>query len=259
MIIREFQHQGIEVLVFDQVRSLAQRAATDAALELSQLQQKLQEINVILAGAQSQMEFHKYLARQKEIDWSKINTFAVDDFWCPGMPASCRVSAQPRRDLYSAVTPRSVNFIDPDAADPEIERARYEALIASHPPDLACVGIGVSGHLALCEPGAADFNDPCKVRMAELCQDSKRQLEQDPNFNSMEQIPSQGITCTIPTILSARHLMVLVPYKIKAAAIRRFFTTDPTPAEPSTALKTRPGTRLYLDAESFGECQDLAF
>jgi glucosamine-6-phosphate deaminase len=255
--LKQFRHCEVLVDVYESATAMAQSAALDAGVEIAELLAKHDAVNIIFAGAESQMEFHRALAVRPGIDWSRVNALAVDDFWCPGMPEECRVSAQPKRDLYSRVNPGSVNFIDPDAPDAEVERSRYEALLEKHPPHLACIGMGVSGHLALNEPGATDFNDSQKVRVVEVCAESKRQLEADPNFKAMDQIPAQGITCTIPALMGAAKLLVIVPYAIKAGAVRRFFQSDVSAGLPATILKTKPGTRLYLDAESFAECEDL--
>jgi len=253
----EFRCEALTVLVFEDVAALAARAAADAAAELRRLAAAHREVNAIFAGAESQMEFHRALAARTDVDWSAVNAFAVDDFWCPGMPEDCRVAAQPARDLYSRVRPRSVNSLNPDAPDPEAEARRYQALLRTHRPHLACIGIGVSGHLALNEPGACSFGDERWVRVAALCSESKRQLESDPNFRRLPAIPERGITCTIPALMAAERVMAIVPYRAKAAVIRRFFQSPAGEALPATALKTQPGARLYLDADSFSESRGL--
>jgi glucosamine-6-phosphate deaminase len=255
--VTEFQHGEVTVRVYPDSAALAAAAATDAAAEMVSALGSSTEANVIFAGAESQMEFHRHLAGHAEVDWSRVNAFAVDDFWCPGIPPEYRVAAQPRRDLYSRVRPRSVNVIDTDADDPEAEAARYERLLGEHPVHLACVGIGVSGHLALCEPGETDFRDARKVRPVSICRASREQLERDPNFKALERIPERGITCTVPALLGAGRVLVIVPYAAKAGAIRRFFTSPVSEDMPATVLKTKPGTLLYLDADSFGQSRDL--
>ena len=51
----------------------------------------------------------------------------------------------------TASTPAAAHYID-GLADPEAECRRYADLLAEHPLDLCCLGIGENGHLA--------FNDP---------------------------------------------------------------------------------------------------
>jgi len=232
----------------------AERAAADFAGLAAGLLRSRAQLNVVFAGAESQQEFHRALARRADVPWPRINAFAVDEFWAPGIPPELAVAAEPRRELYARVLIRSVNVLDPSAPDPEAERARYEALIAAHPPDLACIGIGCSGHLALNEPGQTSFADRQLVRVVEVCAESRRQLEQDPNFRALGQIPERGITMTVPAILRAEAVLAVVPYALKAPIVKRFFESAVSEALPATALKTKSGARLYLDAESYSLC-----
>ena len=240
----------LEVFVDGSAGESAGRAAADFAAAAARLLGTRPELNVVFAGAESQMEFHRALARRADIDWPRINAFAVDEFWSPGMPAELIVAAEPRRELYSQVPVRSVHGPDPSAPDPEAEAERYEALLRAHPPDMACIGIGCSGHLALNEPGATDFADPRLVRVVEVCAESVRQLEQDPNFRALGSIPRRGITLTVPAILRAAVVMAIVPYALKAPVIRSFFASPVSAALPATALRSKAGARLYLDRDS---------
>ena len=229
---------------------MAERAAEDFSSTAASLLGALPVIDVVFSGAQSQGAFHAALRVRQDIAWDRINAFAVDEFYSPGMPAGNAVSAQPRRDLYRHVALRSVNVIDYAAFDPEAERARYEALITKHPPHISCLGIGISGHLALNEPGAADFEDPQKVRLVRVCDESKRQLENDPNFKDLPAIPDQGITITLPVLMAASAILVVVPYALKAPIIARLMTAPVTNALPATILKLQKHARMYLDHES---------
>ena len=240
----------LEAFVDKTVKTSAKRAAADFADAVRRTLQARPEANVIFAGAESQMEFHRALARLHDVDWAHINAFAVDDFWSPGLPPDLAVAAEPRRELYAKVKPKSINVLDPSAPDAEAEARRYEALIRARPPDIACIGIGCSGHLALNEPGDTNFAEPRWVRVVDVCQESQRQLEQDPNFKALGTIPARGITLTIPAILHAEAVLVIVPYAIKAPIIRRFMDSPVTEALPASILKDKAGTRLYLDEES---------
>jgi len=244
---------GVFVQVGQDVVRMAEQAATDFADCARALLAHRPALNAVFAGAESQMAFHRALARRADISWSRIHAFAVDDFWAPGLPEACAVAAEPKRELYAHVHPASVNVIDPCAPDAEAEARRYEALIRAHPPHLACIGIGCSGHLALNEPGDTDFKDSRWVRVVTVCEASRRQLESDPNFCALPAIPRQGITLTLPAILQAERILAIVPYAIKAPIVKRFLECSVTEALPATILKKHSGTRLYLDQDSFRE------
>jgi glucosamine-6-phosphate deaminase len=250
--------ENIDVHVGRDDHEIATQAAEDFVGFARARLARTPELNVVFAGAESQMTFHRALASRTDIPWNRIHAFAVDDFWSPGLPEACAVAAEPQRELYAHVKLAGVHVIDPGAADAETEARRYESLIRAHPPHIACIGIGCSGHLALNEPGDTDFNDPRWARVVEVCEASKRQLEADPNFMMLPAIPERGITLTVPAILKAEHILVLVPYAVKAPIVKRFFESPVTPSLPATILKQHPGTRLYLDRDSFRDASRLA-
>jgi glucosamine-6-phosphate deaminase len=173
------------------------------------------------------------------------------------MDPSCAVAEQPRRDLYTLVHPKSINTIRFDAPDPEAERRRYETLITANPPDIACLGIGRSGHVAFNEPGQTDFLDSQKVRLISVVDESKQQLMDDPNFRRLGIIPDKGITITLAELMRCPHVYVVVPYREKAPVIRRLFTLrEATPEFPASILRDKDGAVLFLDTDSYSLARD---
>jgi glucosamine-6-phosphate deaminase len=249
-MVRSTKFGRLEVCVGDTTGEMAAAAAAEFARAARRMLREKAEINVVFAGAESQGAFHAALRSRTDIPWERVNAFAVDEFLAPGLPAANAVSAQPMRDLYVHVPVKSVNVIAFDTPDPEAERARYEALLRAHPPDLCAMGIGISGHLALNEPGETDFNDPLAVRIVTVCDESKRQLESDPNFCALPSIPDRGITITVPFLLSASSVLVVAPYALKAPIIRRLRDEPVSPALPASILTTCGHARLYLDRDS---------
>ena len=251
--MKQFTHGKLRVRVFDTSREMAQAAARDVADRLRSLLGGKETVNAVFSGAESQQEFHRALAGEPGVDWQRVDAFAVDEFYAPGMDPAAAVANQPRRDLYERVRPRSVHVIRFDAPDPEEESRRYEALIRDHPPDIACLGIGLSGHIAFNEPGQTRFDDERKVRLIVVDEESKRQLEADPNFSKMGRIPDRGITVTVAELMRCPNVFVVVPYAGKAPIIRRFFESEVTESFPATILQRKERAILYLDADSYGE------
>jgi len=251
--MREFACGRMRVLAADSTSQMAEKAAADFAAGAAALLRSNPEINVVFSGAESQSVFHRSLRARTDIDWNRINAFSVDEFYAPGMRAENAVSAQPTRDLYEHVSLKSVNMIDYAARDIEAERLRYEALIAAHPPHISCLGIGISGHIALNEPGHTNFHDPQRVRFVKVVEESKRQLEQDPNFKALITIPDSGFTITMPTLMAAAVILVVVPYAIKAPIVARLMRASVSPDLPASILKEKENATLYLDPESAGK------
>src|SRR3990172_6749327 len=142
-----FTHGRLLVRVHDSTEEMAEDAARHVAGSIRRVLEGRGQTNMVVSGALSQQLFHHALARQPDVAWDRVYCFAVDEFWSPGIDPQCAVSEQPRRDLYARVRPKTVNVIRFDAPDPEAERRRYEDLITAHPPDVACMGIGRSGHI----------------------------------------------------------------------------------------------------------------
>jgi glucosamine-6-phosphate deaminase len=251
--MREFSYGRLKVVAADSTAQMAARAAADFAASARLLLQTRKEINVVFSGAESQTMFHAALRERSDIEWGRINAFSVDEFHAPGMPPENAVSAQPTRDLYRHVPLKSVNIINYAAKDIEVERGRYEGLISDHPPHISCLGIGISGHIALNEPGETDFEDSRRVRYVHLLEASKRQLEQDPNFQALDSIPDAGFTITLPTLMSADVVLVVVPYAIKAAVVAKLMKAPLSPELPASILGSKVGATLYLDPESAKE------
>lgn len=251
--MRRLAFGSLAVHAADSTAEMAQAAAADLAQAASLLLREHASINIVFSGARSQGAFHAALRVLPGIDWGRIHAYAVDEFWSPGLPPECAVAAQPRRDLYRHVPLASVDVIDAHAPDPEIECRRYEALVAAHPPHIACLGVGVSGHIALNEPGDTDFHDRRIARVVRVVESSRRQLEADPNFSALPSIPERGITLTLPILLAAARILVVVPYAEKSPIVARLRDAPVSPALPATILKTRDNAVLYLDPDSSRE------
>ncbi len=93
------------------------------------------------------------LAREPEIDWSRVVCFNIDDFWDTRIPERYTCGYQTREQLYGRVHPKQFHLVRFNAPDPHAEAKRFESLLRSAGKiDILCQGIGTSGHLALNEP-----------------------------------------------------------------------------------------------------------
>ncbi len=246
---------SLKVRLFGNDDELAERAARDVAGRILGVLESKAEVNLILSGAESQEKFLQALAGSAGIDWSRVNYFAVDEFHAPGMDAAHAVAAQPLR-ILSGLALKSRNVMDFAASDIEEERARYEGLIRRNRADIACLGIGVSGHIAFNEPGQTDFDGSDDVRIIRVEDHSVGQLMQDPNFRELGEIPRKAITVTIPYLMRCPFVSVVVPYAIKAPIVRDLFRSSGLSVDlPATILKRKEGAVLYLDRDSFSLCE----
>jgi len=243
-----------DVVVCENYEALGQTAARSVAERMRALLQEKEQIVMIFAAAESQTTFFRALAREPDLAWDRVVCVNMDDFWDPQMPEMFSCAHQSRTLLYDVVHPRACHAVGFNAPDAELEAKRFEALLCDLAPlDIVCQGIGMSGHLALNEPGYTDFGDDRWVRVVDLAESSKEQLRTDPNFCELGYIPEQGITMTIPALCSAKSLFTIVPLSNKRTIVTRLFgTPQPTEDLPASILSQCEGT-LFLDRDSCPE------
>ena len=138
-------------------------------------------------------------------------------------------------------------------ADPALYRAasaHYAELLALHPLDLCCLGIGENGHLAFNDPGVADFDDPLDVKVVELEVACRQQQVNEGHFPGLDDVPAHAITVTIPALLRAGQVLAIVPEARKAEPVRTALTAPIAPNCPATALRTIDHATIHLEPDS---------
>lgn len=185
-----------------------------------------------------------------EIEWEKITVFHLDEYRgiSSTHPASFRRYLRER--ILDGVGPRKVYFLDGDAEDVEQEMQRYANALKSHPIDIACIGIGENGHIAFNDPPVADFADPKWVKLVTLDEACKMQQIGEGWFPTMDDVPVQALTLTIPAILSSKTISCVVPDQRKAQAVYNTFHRSISTDCPATILRRHPDTRFFLDQGS---------
>mgnify|MGYP003331565559 FL=1 len=123
----------------------------------------------------------------------------------------------------------------------------YTKALENHPIDISCIGIGENGHIAFNDPPVAAFNDSEKVKIVDLDEDCRNQQLGEGWFPTLEDVPRQALTLTIPTILSAKSISCVVPDKRKSEAVKNALQAEISTACPATILRTHSDTKLFLD------------
>jgi glucosamine-6-phosphate deaminase len=126
----------------------------------------------------------------------------------------------------------------------------YEQILLDEPTDIVCAGIGENGHLAFNDPPVADFLDPVLVKVVRLDAACRRQQLNDGCFDRLDDVPTHAYTLTIPAMMAAKVVSVVVPGPRKAEAVLATIRGPIGEACPSTALRNHAGAVLYLDRES---------
>jgi glucosamine-6-phosphate deaminase len=247
--VRQFRAEALDVRVYDDVTALGHAAAADAAETIRDAIDARGAANVMLATGNSQLAFLAALVDRTDVDWSRVTAFHMDEY--VGLSAAHPASFQRyMRERVAAHVPlHAFHYLD-GTADPEAEASRYASLLAAHPLDLCCAGIGENGHLAFNDPPVADFDDPRKVKVIELDVASRRQQVGEGHFATIDDVPTHALTVTIPALLAARRLLVIVPEARKAVPVHHALADPISTACPATILRAQPHATLYLDADS---------
>lgn len=227
------------------------RAAAEAAAQIIRNAVAERGVsNIILATGNSQLAFLEALRSLPNIPWPAVNAFHMDEYvhLPPGHPAGFPLTL--RRNIIDHVQIGNFFPVPGLAHDLDAACQGYELLLRAHPADLCCLGIGENGHLAFNEPGDARFDDPQWVRVITLTEASRRQQVGEGHFPSLDHTPTQAITLTVPALLSAKHVLAIVPEARKADAVKRTLHDEISLACPATILRHAPHARLFLDSAS---------
>ena len=237
---------------------MGKMAAGDVAQAMNRFIKERGSVNITFAAAPSQDEFLVHLSRKRNIDWSRVTCFHLDDYvdLPRNHPNTFEVYLQ--EHLFNHVQPKQIHFLKAQEGSPgEIARKYARLIEQSGGIQIACIGIGENGHIAFCDPGA-DLYDPRMIRMVRLDDRSVRQQYRDykdhPNpaarYASPKAVPHKAFTMTVPAILSAREIYTIVPGLQKAAAVKKMWEGPISSACPSSALRMHSRVRIYLDQDS---------
>jgi glucosamine-6-phosphate deaminase len=242
----------LEVVVHRDGRAMARAAADAAAEAIVRAAEERGVAHVMFATGNSQLAFVAALTGETPgVPWERVVGFHMDEYVGVGPDHPAGFQRWIRERIGDRVPARAVHYID-GLADPDAECARYAALLADHPLDLCCLGIGENGHLAFNDPPVADFDDPARVKVVELDAACRRQQVGEGHFPDMAAVPTHAITVTIPVLLSAARVLAIVPESRKATPVLEALTGPITTRCPASALRTADGATLYLDPDSAG-------
>jgi glucosamine-6-phosphate deaminase len=251
--IAEFTVDKLRVLVFEDRTQMGRAAAVDVAKVIAARQAAARRANVIFAAAPSQNEFLDVLATGVGVDWSRVYGYHMDEYLGiePDHPASFRRYLNDHLFQRVGLPPDRLRLIPGERASRPLKTCvEYEDVLRLEPTDIVCAGIGENGHLAFNDPPVADFLDPVLIKVVRLDPPCREQQVHDGCFNSIDDVPTHAYTLTVPALLSAPVVSVVVPGPRKADAVRDTLRGPVSEACPASALRRHVGARLYLDVES---------
>ena len=198
----------MEIVIGTDKNDMGRKAADAAAAKICAAIAARGGARVVFASAASQFEFLEALLAHREIDWSKVHGFHLDEY--VGLPAdhpaSFRRFLRERLLAKLPCAPAGFTFVGGDAPDPAAECARLEAAIRC-----------------------------------------RRQQVGEGWYPNLDAVPTHAYSMTVPQILAARSIVCVVPDARKADAVAAAVDGPLTPLCPSSILRTHPDCTLYLD------------
>ena len=245
------QIDNLSVRISDSTQKLSQDVATLAIDYLQSLLARQKTVSVILATGNSQLKFLDKIALSKNLDWSRIILFHLDEYL--GIeaehPGSFRYYLHHK--VEQRVKPEIFNYIQGDAPQPLAECDRYSKLLQQQAIDLCLLGIGDNGHLAFNEPNLADFNDNKIIKLVKLDAETRQQQVNGGYFPDLEAVPSYAYTLTIPTICAAKKIFCLAGGSHKAEVVKKTLKNAIAPDFPATILRRQSNAVLFCDRQSY--------
>jgi glucosamine-6-phosphate deaminase len=249
--IAAFTVDHLQVKVYDDRSRMGRAAGRMVSEAIHARKQVADSLHVIFAAAPSQNELLDALAADPGVPWDSVRAFHMDEYLGiePTHPASFRRYLH--EHLFSRVGLKSQTLIPAESTDRPLKICLdYEEALRANPPDVVCAGIGENGHLAFNDPPVADFLDPVRVKVVRLDEACRAQQVHDGCFASLGEVPTHAFTLTVPALLSAPVLAVVVPGPRKAEAVRNTLRGPISESCPASALRRHSGATLFLDRDS---------
>ena len=241
---------SLAVQVYNTKETMGEAAAEFVAGNIQSVLEEKEQVNLMLATGASQFAFLDAYKRIDFVDWSRITTFHLDEYI--GIRSDHKASFRKylHERIIDEVQPKEAYFLNGDAPDIAEEIKRYEQLLKSNPIDVACIGIGENGHIAFNDPPIADFEDPHLVKVVQLDNKSRQQQVGEGWFDSIDDVPRQALSLTIPAIMQSNVISCVVPDIRKAGAVYDALYGPVSTDCPASILRTHPNAVLFLDRNS---------
>ena len=243
---------GFSLEIYKTRKTMGEAAGKKAEELILWYLSRKKEVRIASASAPSQKEIQAYLVKSKLIDWSRITAFQLIEYIGLQENAPQNFGSLLKDNFYGKLPIKKVHYLK-GCADPAEECKRYSELLKKAPIDVLLGGIGENGHLAFIDPPVADFNDPDTVKIVTIDSVSRKQQVNDGRFASIEDVPKQVLTLTIPILMNASSAVYTVPGPGKAAAVGRMFKGPVETKCPASILRFHPDCIVFLDADSSKE------
>ena len=260
--------RGMRVSVLPDNESMGIAAGRDAACLFREgAADDAGEVAAIFAAAPSQDTFLARLCEEPGIDWKRVRAFHLDEYLDLERGHPNTFEKYLNEHLFDRVPiPRgNILFFKDFQGDAARVAAQYATGLregvsrvkANGGRYVACIGIGVNGHMAFNDPGTAVWTPEwtCAVTIDETSarqqyDDYRDHPDPEARYAALADVPRRALTVTCAGILAADVILCMVPGKQKSAAVQRVLEGPITADVPASLLRLHGDVRLYLDADA---------
>ena len=237
----------MKITLSENAAQLGERAAALTAKLLNEAIQTNGKARLVLSTGASQFETIASLINL-DVDWSKVEVFHLDEYI--GLPVTHPASFRKyiKERFSDHVNPKKVYYVNTDG-DVAANIAALTEELRAEPVDVALIGIGENAHIAFNDP-PADFENPNAYITVTLDAKCRNQQLGEGWFASIDEVPKQAVSMTVPQIMASKAIISSVPHKVKAQAVKDTLENDLTPYIPATMLKTHANWNLFIDKNS---------
>ena len=249
--MKKLKKDKLSVKIMPDRDEMGKVAAEDIRAKIKELLETKKEINMIFAAAPSQNDVLSHLISYKDIDWSRINAYHMDEYIGLAKEHEDKsFGCYLTEHIFGKVPFKSINLINASETDLKAECERYGKMLTENPTDIVVMGIGENGHIAFNDPWVAKFDDAEIIKAVELDEMCRNQQVNDGCFAVIDDVPTHALTLTCPTLTKAPYLFCIVPAKTKANAVKQTLNGEISEDCPATILRRHDNAVLYLDADS---------
>lgn len=207
--------------------------------------------NVMVAAGNTPLDLYKRVGERNPA-LSHLNIFALDEYVGVPLDEKRNCANLMRRTVAEAwrIPPQQffrVSSLEQEALESVL--AHEQRIREAGGLDVIILGLGQNGHLGFNEPGS-DKNTP--ARMLDL---EPISIEANRKWFAGDYAPSKGVTVGMPTILSARHAMILAFGSHKADAVHAMVRGPQKAGCPASFLQGHSDVHVFLDRAAAAKLQ----
>jgi glucosamine-6-phosphate deaminase len=237
----------MKLIVCESQKDLGIKSAIHATELINKAIEEKGFARILLSTGASQFPFFDEFVKS-DIDWSKVEMFHLDEYVGISETHPASFNCYLTNRFVKKVNPGKYHLID-GTKDPEETIAYLTKLLDESPIDVGLIGIGENAHIAFNDP-PADFNDKNAYKVVTLAERCLEQQIGEGWFKDKDECYKQAISMTCYRIMQSKHIISVVPYKVKAEAIYNTLANDVNPMVPATLFKTHNDTTIYVDPDS---------